>query len=162
MNVSHKIFLDGNFPSTLFRVHYTVLKIILLNIAIVYIGLFGQENAAIISISDVSQTTCQVDFKTINNQPTINHQPTMSYLTTMNSATPNLSVNATLNATTDSATSAIIVVSVAGGILGFCTIFICIVGLISIKIIRKKDNLRRGIFTTHSLNFSFNKYVLIM
>ena len=120
------------------------------------IEIFDQENTFIISTTsdtNIIESTCQINFETINQQPTISYKPVITLDLS--------SINTTLNTTADSAVSAIIVAAIAGGISGLFTIFICIVGLIVFKI-KKKKKLRKGIFTTHSLNSMFNRYVVNM
>ena len=118
------------------------------------VGIFGFEDFDImrtLSITDITQSTCQVNFETINNQPSTNIQ----LLTT---PTNMITMNTTFSSTTDSAPIAIAVASVVGGILGLCIIFICIVGLV-IKNQKRQDSIKRGIFTKESLTPIFNRYV---
>ena len=101
--------------------------------------MFDQENATSIHAlnnTNIIQSTCQVNFGTINNQPT---QLMVSPINTTSS------MNATFSTSTDSAQVAIIAASIAGGI-GLCTILICIVGLIVVKNKRNQGKVRRGIF----------------
>ena len=131
-----------------------------------HIGISGQENIptdSTFNVTDVNvdQSICQVDFATINNQPATSNQPNLPMTSPINVVIPNPSVNDTFSdSATRSATtnSAILLASVAGGILGLCTIFICIVGLIVIKK-RKQNKIREGVFTTQSLTSMFKGYV---
>ena len=135
------------------------------------VGIFGLEDFAITRTSDITQSTCQVNFETINNQPSINIQllTTPTNTITMNTAvssttdsapiaTNMITMNTTFSSATDSAPIAIAVASVVGGILGLCIIFICIVGLI-IKNKKRQGSIKRGIFTIESLTSLFNRYV---
>ena len=75
-----------------------------------YIEVLGQENISIIpttTVSTIMESTCTVNFETINNQPTINYQPTTTH---------NLSVNATFGTTTDSTTLTIILATTGSSI----------------------------------------------
>ena len=160
-------------------------------IIICCIGVFGRENTGIFHAAndiDIMKSTCQIDFATVNNQPTLINQPMTSPISI---ATHNLSMNtifpvttesaifnvttesaifngttesAIFNGTTESATEsmplAILVVSVTCGILGLCIIFTCIVGLIVIKKKRRNDNIRKGIFIGESLTSVLNRYII--
>ena len=147
-------------------------------ICVQFIGVFGLEYAAAvahtINVTDVMESTCQVDFATlyiqptvtnhINNQLTINNQSMIP--STVNVGTSSLSMNATIfTATTESATFSgtmdtstlvILLASVAGGMLGLCAIFVCIVGLIVINK-KRKENVRKSIFSSQSLTAVFNR-----
>ena len=121
-----------------------------------YIEILDQENISIIpttTVTTIMESTCTVNFETINNQPTINYQPMTTH---------NLSVNATFGTTTDSTTLTIILATTGGSILGFCTIFICITGIFVIKIKRNQEKPRRNVFTSHLLNSTPDRYVVIM
>ena len=145
-----------------------------MHIYILHTGIPGEDyipSNLTSTVTDVNQSTCQVDFATINNplatiNQRINNQTTTNdqlMTSTINVITP---MNDTFNATIDSATPSattnspimILAASVAGGILWLCAIFICIVGLFVIKK-RKRNKIREGIFTTQSLTSLFNGYV---
>ena len=151
-------------------------------IIICCIGVFGRENTGIFHAAndiDIMKSTCQIDFATVNNQPTLINQPMTSPISI---ATHNLSMNtifpvttesaifnvttesAIFNGTTESTTEsmplAILVVSVTCGILGLCIIFTCIVGMIVIKKKRRNDNIRKGIFIGESLTSVLNRYII--
>ena len=118
------------------------------------VGIFDFEDFDImrtLSITDITQSTCQVNFETINNQPSTNNQ-------IMTTPTNMLTMNTTVSSTADSAPIAIAVASVVSGILGLCIIFICIVGLI-IKNKKRRGSIKRGTFTIESLTSIFNRYV---
>ena len=134
--------------------------------------LFGQENADVIrtvSVTDTIQSTCHINFT----QPTtslitmITPTPDQSVIptsvVTKNSATKDYGTVTTDFTTTDSAVTdstpiAIIAASITGGIIGSCTVFICIVGLI-IKNKRKQGRVRRGMFVIQSFSSLLNRYV---
>ena len=110
---------------------------------------------------DVNQSTCQVDFATINNQPTASNQPIVTVMMTSTNDTFSATNDTFSAATTNSASLMILLASVAGGILGLCTIVFCILGLFVVKKRkRKQGKIREGIFTTQSLTSIFNGYVI--
>ena len=151
------------------------------------IEIFDLENTDLFHATndtDVMKSTCQIDFATVNNQPTLINQPMTSPI---NTATHNLSMNAIFtlttesaiftvttdpailngttesaifNGTTESTPLAILVVSVTCSILGLCIIFTCIVGLIVIKKKRRNDTIRKGIFIGESLTSVLNRYIV--
>lgn len=115
---------------------------------------------------DVNQSTCQFDFATIHNRLATSNQPIMHSMTsTFTVITPSTTVNDAFSVTIDPATTnsmplAILVAAVAGGILGLCTIVICIVGMFAVKRRKRKQNkVREGIFTAPSLTSIFDRYV---
>ena len=98
-------------------------------------GIFGFKNIDItrtISVTNVTQSTCQVDFETINDQPTTSIQ-------LMTTPTNMITVNDTFGSSTDSVPLAAIIPSVVGGIVGLCVIFICILGFIIRMKYRKRQ-----------------------
>ena len=110
-----------------------------------YAGRFNLEDSVIVDNATdiVTESTCQVDFATINNvQPTLTDQPTLKD-----------------QLMTKTVTSTIVFASVIGGTLGLCVTFICIVGLIVIRNKRRKDKVRKGVFTRQSLPIMFNRYI---
>ena len=102
------------------------------------IGISGIENTSIIDATNagnVTQSTCQIDFA-------------------INSPTASTALNGT---------RAALVISIVGGILGFCIIIIiCIVGLLVIKNKKKQGNIRKEIITQEPSNFIFNRYMLYL
>ena len=127
-------------------------------------GIFGIENTDIIhdtNAADITNTTCQVDFATINNQP----MTSVINVSTQNNMVTVITNSATLNDTVDSSQSdtvAVIVITIVGGILGICIIVICIVGLIAIKNKRSKDKVRKEIIAQQSLTSIFKRYVIFI
>ena len=111
-----------------------------------YIGISGLENTNIIdatNAANVTQSTCQIDFA-------------------INSPTNSAVLNGTRDPPQQSTTVAVLVISIVGGILGFCIIIIiCIVGLLVIKNKRKQGNIRKEIITQQPSNFIFNRYVVL-
>ena len=122
-----------------------------------HIGLFGFRNFNIIrtvSITDVTQSTCQVDFQTINNQPTTSIQLMTTPTNMITSDTTNMiAMNDVFSSSTDSTPLTIIVSSVVGGVLGLFIIFICILGLF-IRSRRRQHNIKNGVS-----NSMYNRYV---
>lgn len=115
---------------------------------VVYIGTLGLENFVVsrtLTITAATQSTCQINFETIN-------------VHLMASPTNTNAVNNTFTSktATDPVPLATIVASTAGGILGLCIIFICIMGIL-IKKKRKQSGVRRGLFTIQSLTSIFNR-----
>ena len=112
-----------------------------------YIGISGLENTNIIdatNAANVTQSTCQIDFA-------------------INSPTNSAALNGTRDPPQQSATVAVLVISIVGGILGFCIIIIiCIVGLLVIKNKKKQGNIRKEIITQQPSNFIFNRYMLYL
>ena len=144
-----------------------------------FIGVFGLEYTAAvvhtINVTDVMESTCQVDFATlyiqptVTNQPTINNQPIIP--STINMGTSSPSMNAiftaaiesdTFSGTADTSTLVILLASVAGGMLGLCTISVCVVGLIVINNKKRKKKVRKGIFSSQSLTAVFSRYVAML
>ena len=145
-------------------------------ICIQFIGLFGLEYTAAIAhtinVTDVMESTCEVDFATLYIQPTVTNQPSISTInnqsmrpSTVNVGTSSLSMNAiftaaiesdTFSGTADTSTLVILLASVAGGMLGLCTIFVCIVGLIVINK-KRKEKVRKDIFSSQSLTAVFDR-----
>ena len=129
-------------------------------------GIFGIENTDIIqatNATDVTNSTCQVDFTTISNQPITSVINISTHNTMFTEITNNYS--ATLNGTVDSsqsATVAVLVITVVGAILGICIIMICIVGLIVIKNKRSKDKVRKEIIAHQSSTSIFKRYVIFV
>ena len=110
-----------------------------------YAEIFDLEDPVVVdnATDKVTESTCQVDFATINNvQPTLTNQPTLKD-----------------QLKDESVKSAIVLASVVGGILGLCVTFICIVGLIVIRNKRREDKVRKGVFTRQSLPVMFNRYI---
>ena len=90
------------------------------------------------------ESTCQVDYATINNvHSTVINQPTLKHQI--------------MTETAKSATLAIALASVIGGTLGLCFIFICIVALIVIKNKRRNDKVKKGVFTRQSSSIMFKR-----
>ena len=111
------------------------------------IGISGIENTSIIDATNagnVTQSTCQIDFA-------------------INSPTTSTVLNGTMDPPQQSATVTALVISIVGGILGFCIIIIiCIVGLLVIKNKKKQGNIRKEIITQEPSNFIFNRYMLYL
>ena len=101
----------------------------------VFTALFDREDS--VNVSDITQSTCQVNFNTINNHPT--------------TSTFSISSRA------DSAPLVITVVSITSSIIGLCIVFICIIGLI-VKKKQKQNSVRRGVFTFQSLTSTLRRY----
>ena len=127
-----------------------------------HIGLSTFQNFNIIrtvSITDVIQSTCQVNFQTINNQPTASIQlmTTSTNRITTNTTLINPTNIIAMNNTFSSSTPlTIIIPSVVGGVLGFFIIFICILGLI-IRNRKRQHSMKNGVSTTQSVNSIFNR-----
>ena len=110
-------------------------------------GIFGLEDPLIVdNVTDITQSTCQVDFATINNvQPTLTNQPTLK----------DQLVDETVK-------SAVVLASVVGSTLGLCCItLICIVGLIVIRNKRRENKVKKGVFTRQLLPIMFHRYIAI-
>ena len=124
-------------------------------------GIFGVENTDIAhatNAADVTNSTCQIDFATTYIQP----MTSVINMATHNTMFTVITNSATLNGTVDSpqsATVAVLVITVVGAILGICIIVICIVGLIIIKNKRSKDKVRKEIIAQQSPASIFNRYV---
>ena len=110
-----------------------------------YAEIFDLEDPVVVdnATDKVTESTCQVDFATINNvQPTLTNQPTLKD-----------------QLKDETVKSAIVIASVVGSIVGLCVTFISIVGLIVIKNKRREDKVRKGVFTRQSLPIMFHRYV---
>ena len=123
-----------------------------------FTALFDREDS--VNVSNITQSSCQVNFNTINNHLTTSIQLVMStsqasttvtFITTINTATFSISSRA------DSAPLVIIVVSITSGIIGVCIVFICIIGLI-LKKKHKQNSVKRGVFTFQSLTSTLRRY----
>ena len=134
----------------------------------IYIGITDAdvENADIIDATNVAtnvtNSICQVDFATINNQPMTSVINMATHTTKFTVTTNSASSNGTVDSP-QSATVAVLVISIVGGILGFCIIiiFICIVGLLVIKNKAKKGNITKENFAQQLSTSVFNRYVHI-
>ena len=108
-------------------------------------GMFDFKNFDItrtISITDVIQSTCQVNFETINDQPTTSITTPINMITTnatLTTPTNMITMNDTFGSSTDSVPLAAIIPSIVGGIVGLCVIFICILGFIIRMKYRKRQ-----------------------
>ena len=108
-------------------------------------GMLGFKNFDItrtISITDVTQSTCLVNFETINDQPTTSITIPINMITTnatLTTPTNMITVNDTFGSSTDSVPLAAIIPSIVGGIVGLCVIFICILGFIIRMKYRKRQ-----------------------
>lgn len=134
----------------------------------IYIGITDAdvENADIIDATNVAtnvtNSICQVDFATINNQPMTSVINMATHTTKFTVTTNSASSNGTVDSP-QSTTVAVLVISIVGGILGFCIIIIiCIVGLLVIKNKKKQGNIRKEIITQQPSNFIFNRYILYL
>ena len=127
-------------------------------------GIFGYQNLEIIrtvSITDVTQSICSVNFETINNQPTASIQlmTTPTNMITMNSTLINPTDMIIMNDVFSSSTPlTIIVPSVVGGVLGLFIIFVCILALI-IRSRKRQSGVKIGRFIPQSLSTIFKRYV---
>ena len=128
-------------------------------------GMFGFRNLNVIrtiSITDITQSTCQVDFQTINNQPTTSIQlmttPTnmITRNTTLIPPTNIIPMNDASSSSTDSTPLTIIVPSVVGGVLGLFVIFICILAFI-IRNRKRQSGIKDGASTVQSVNSMFSR-----
>ena len=134
----------------------------------IYIGITDAdvEDADIIDATNVAanvtNSICQVDFATINNQPVTSAINMATHTTKFTVTTNSASSNGTVDSP-QSATVAVLVISIVGGILGFCIIIIiiCIVGLLVIKNKAKKGNITKENFAQQLSTSVFNRYVHI-
>ena len=119
-------------------------------------ALFDREYSL---VTDITQSTCQVNFNTIYNQPSTSIQlvTSTSQASTMVTLITTIKATFGVTSTTDSAPLVIIVLSITSGIIGLCIVFICIIGLI-VKKKQKRNNVRRSIFTFQPLTSTFKRY----